>query len=286
MQVSSPITKFLEILDTIPCDRTSIPQERLDLVNKFRTSIFPWRGQFSPELVELFLARYSNENSVILDPFVGSGTTLFEASSKGLECYGVEINPSALEMAKTIYFANISETERKELVDSAETLAEKYVQPFTHNLFTYLDVEQYEPQESDHSVEKLLGTLIEEAGNELLVHNLLVNAIIRYMSYPASRVKADFIRALQEQIKVIRNIPYSKRKCTVFHTDARTVPLSDKSVDLIITSPPYINVFNYHQNNRQAMEVLGWDILNIASLKLERIGSIARTDFLLLSNTH
>jgi hypothetical protein len=38
---------------------TSIPQERLDLANKFRTSVFPWRGQFSPELIEILLDQYS-----------------------------------------------------------------------------------------------------------------------------------------------------------------------------------------------------------------------------------
>ena len=33
---------------------------------------------------------------------------------------------------------------------------------------------------------------------------------------------------------------------------------------MVLTSPPYINVFNYHQNNRRAMEIMGWDILHVA----------------------
>ena len=34
---------------------------------------------------------------------------------------------------------------------------------------------------------------------------------------------------------------------------------------LIITSPPYINVFNYHQNYRAILEAAGWDMLRVAS---------------------
>ena len=43
--------------------------------------------------------------------------------------------------------------------------------------------------------------------------------------------------------------------------DARVLPLADASVDAVITSPPYINVFNYHQNYRSAAELLGWSPL-------------------------
>jgi hypothetical protein len=40
--------------------------------------------------------------------------------------------------------------------------------------------------------------------------------------------------------------------------------LRDAEVDLVITSPPYINVFNYHQQYRAPVESLGWDPLHVA----------------------
>jgi DNA modification methylase len=268
VQISTSIVKLLEVFENVPCDRTSIPQESLDLANKFRTSLFPWRGQFSPELVELFLDIYSQDISVILDPFVGSGTTLFEASRKGLRCYGAEINPSAVEMARTAHFANLSSAERKDIIQTAIVLAENYVRPFEWDLFSYQEREQNSYQEPDESVEALFGSLLSQVGKESFACNLLVNAIIRYMGYPEPRVKTDFLRALQEHIKIVKSIPYSSRECRVFHTDARSIPLSSSSIDLIITSPPYINVFNYHQNNRSAMELLGWDLLDIAKSEI------------------
>jgi len=45
------LESLIESIRQIPHDRDSIPQENLDLANKFRTSLFPWRGQFSPELI-------------------------------------------------------------------------------------------------------------------------------------------------------------------------------------------------------------------------------------------
>ncbi len=255
-QVSS---SFTNIFESVLCDRKSIPQESLDLANKFRTSNFPWRGQFSPELVEIFLNKYSQNNSVILDPFVGSGTTLFEASRKQLTCYGAEINPSAVEMARTSHFAKLSFAERNEVVQTAIELAEKCISPFRWDLFSY--EENYSNQKP---IEELLRETLRKTENMLLVHNLIANAIIRYMSYPFPRAETEFLRALQEHVKIVKSLPYSNKECSVFHTDARAIPLPTMSIDLIITSPPYINVFNYHQNNRPAMELMGWDLLDIA----------------------
>lgn len=42
------------------------------------------------------------------------------------------------------------------------------------------------------------------------------------------------------------------------------VPVEENSFDLVITSPPYINVFNYHQNYRQSVELFGIDVLSVA----------------------
>ncbi|MGH2506220.1 MAG: DNA methyltransferase, partial [Ktedonobacteraceae bacterium] len=95
---SNSIDDIINSISDVPYD-TSITSERLNLTNKSRTSLFPWRGQFSPELVEVLLDQYSQSSYTILDPFVGSGTTLFEAARKGFKCYGSEINPSAIEMA-------------------------------------------------------------------------------------------------------------------------------------------------------------------------------------------
>ena len=60
-------------------------------------------------------------------------------------------------------------------------------------------------------------------------------------------------------------MPESDAQISAYLTDAR---LLDKHIPsqagMIITSPPYINVFNYHQNHRIIMELLEFDILDVA----------------------
>jgi methylase of polypeptide subunit release factors len=257
----------LEQINNTPYD-TSIPQERLDLANKFRTSLFPWRGQFSPELVEILLDHYSQPGDVILDPFVGSGTTLFEAARKGLKCYGADINPSAIEIASTSQLTHLSLADRKKLIREAESLAEKYLSPFTAGLFAQQAIAQQSTLDFEQSPGEIFKLLMQDSEHNSLLRNFVVNAIIRFMSYREPRKSTEFFRAFQEHAKIVVNLPSSKENCQVFHCDARSLPLANNSVDFIITSPPYINVFNYHQNNRPAMELIGWDLLDIAKSEI------------------
>ena len=107
-----------------PINRSEIPQELLDLDARERTNLFPWRGQFSPGLVELLLNRYSSKGDRVFDPFAGVGTTLFEAARRDLPSVGTEINPAAVAMADTVRFVPLSKTERAVKVKTAETLLE------------------------------------------------------------------------------------------------------------------------------------------------------------------
>src|SRR6266487_4299939 len=261
------LDNLIETIRQIPYDRDSVPQENLDLANKFRTSLFPWRGQFSPELVEIFLSRYGKSNSVILDPFLGSGTTLFESIRKGLKCYGTEINPSAIEMSKTAEFSNILLEERKGIIREAIIFAEKFFKSPSFDLFSYLE-EQNTSKLPDKTLEDSFRTMIQETKDKPLIRNIITNAMIRFMNYKEPRTKSAFLSALEEHAKIVEQISYNSKECKVFHSDARSIPLPDNSIDLVITSPPYINVFNYHQNNRLAMEFIGWDLLDIAKSEI------------------
>jgi len=56
-----------------------------------------YRGNWSPYIPRNLLLRYSNENDLVLDQFVGGGTTLVEAKLLNRNIIGVDINPAALE---------------------------------------------------------------------------------------------------------------------------------------------------------------------------------------------
>jgi len=59
-----------------------------------------WRGNWSPYIPRNLLLRYSQEGDLILDQFVGGGTTLVEAKLLNRNIIGVDINPTALNRCK------------------------------------------------------------------------------------------------------------------------------------------------------------------------------------------
>lgn len=63
---------------------------------------------------------------------------------------------------------------------------------------------------------------------------------------------------------IIQNIPFSVSRISVERGDSRHLGIDDDCADMLITSPPYINVFNYHQKYRRSVEYLGYDVLSIA----------------------
>lgn len=52
------------------------------------------------ELIKWLINLFSNENDVVLDPFVGSGTTCVASQKLGRKWIGIDINPEYCEMAK------------------------------------------------------------------------------------------------------------------------------------------------------------------------------------------
>ncbi len=59
-----------------------------------------WRGNWSPYVVRNLLLRYSSEKDLILDQFVGGGTTLVEAKLLNRNSIGVDVNDLALKRCK------------------------------------------------------------------------------------------------------------------------------------------------------------------------------------------
>lgn len=234
---------MITTFEKIPIDRDEIYQGELDIDNKTRSNLFSWNGQFSPQFVEVLLNCYARDGDVVIDPFAGSGTTLCEAARKGISAYGMELNASAYHMAKTYELANKTMSERKEILNTAEKILE-----------TILVEEEILPtiiceiqEDSSSPVASLLSTLI-----------ILLDLFNHELSMPLLRTKWSGLK------KIVLEIPVSRNPIKVDMGDARKLNCYSDAADLLITSPPYINVFNYHQKYRRSVEALGYDVLAIA----------------------
>ncbi len=243
-----------------PLANSILDQEKLDVAQKTRANLFNWRGQFTPELIEYLLDTYSVQGDVVADPFAGSGTVLRESVRKGLRCQGLEINPGAYAMSRFYTLCNLEPQRRVELFQTIE-------KRLTHTLRPLKGLPTFETGPAFREQHR---NLIEFAGNffPLLESGLGKTIVLNMLFLSEGHKNYDLETSLLTSYQYIRAaalaLPHMDLPVSVGLADARTLHLSKTRPSLIVTSPPYINVFNYHQNYRAILESVGWDMLRVA----------------------
>lgn len=243
----------------VPLDTKVIPQAVLNIAAKERSNLFPWNGQFSPQLVEALLTSFAERATIVLDPFAGSGTVVHEAAKVGKEVFGFEINPAAVKMAQTYRLMELSERDRKRVLNWVDDkLADAL--PDQTSLFG-----QGGCKAVANANDAVLGVLDEASGEwERVVIEALVILLDFHEECTTEKVNKTWRRLRSTVLKFER----ATRPVHVINGDARKLPIMDSSVDFVLTSPPYINVFNYHQQYRRSAEAIGWNLLEVAKSEI------------------
>jgi len=163
-----------------------------------------------------------------------------------------EINPAAWCFSKVYEFANTTPEKRKKILSE---LRHRIDDEFEMVLFAddHLSVDAVETK-----VIRIADSIDDQA--KILCNALIVLLDVYNNSITNGLVQGKF-NALAE---LVTRLPVSDQPIKADLQDARALPLKDGSIDFAITSPPYINVFNYHQNYRRSVELLGWDLLRVA----------------------
>ena len=233
-----------------PLNTSEMPQDALNIEDKTRSNPLPWSGQFSPQLANGLLRKYAEPETVILDPFVGSGTVLLEAGRLGLKAFGSDINPAAVAMSKVYQFINLLLSERQLCLARTNDALEKRLQVISPPLGT---------------PEELKYKLVDLASCGENYSNVLAELLVVVADFYKPGLSINRIFEVWRKIaSLIIGLPHSNRPIRACNADVRNLPLDNSSIDLVLTSPPYINVFNYHQRFRASMEALRWDLLRVA----------------------
>ncbi len=231
-----------------------LPVNTLNIKAKSRSNLFPWRGQFSAQLVEALLRAYAVPGSVLLDPFMGSGTVLVEAARLGLPAYGCEVNPAAFLLGRVYELCNRSADERRYLLDQAEAILSR-ARPtaFEPQLFRPGADPVYLPDNGSDWV---------TASSDPQVRILLQALVVLLDADGASDCK--LANTWSTICEIVVSLPFTDMPLRASLGDARSLHLPDGAIDFVLSSPPYINVFNYHHNLRAGVESLGWRPLVVA----------------------
>ena len=243
-----------------PFDTKEIRQADLNIANKYRSNPLRWKGQFSPQLVQVLLNKYSNRETTVFDPFLGSGTVLLESGIAGLKASGTEINPAAAMLARTYHLINVPVDSRRSHLQVVSNLLHA---EFLSNLPLLQSIEEDRPETNFEAGKLKLVDLLSMVDNRF--QRGLLETLITLIDFYQSDISIKKIFKVWTNLrKLVVELPFSRQPIAVFLSDAREIPLSDSSIDLVITSPPYINVFNYHQQYRASMEALDWNLLKVS----------------------
>jgi site-specific DNA-adenine methylase len=60
-----------------------------------------YHGNFIPQIPSQLIRRFTKENEIVLDPFLGSGTTLFECENLNRKFIGFDINEKIIDYVQT-----------------------------------------------------------------------------------------------------------------------------------------------------------------------------------------
>ena len=275
-------TQVLE-LDLFP-DEVKVEQDySATFADNMKMPIHKWyryTAGFSASWVnQLIRQEKANGRTRIIDPFAGSGTVLLESEFAGVESFGVEAHPYIYRIAKAKLDWNFPADKFKS--EALALLRKAKTKKITKTEFPKLIASCY-PIEVIQKLEALKQTWLETKQEEEIKNFnwFIITSILRTTS-PVGTAQWQYIQPTKTKSKVIDafvafevkvNDMYLDMKRTqnrfmnvvdskILNEDARNIQsIPDGWGDLVITSPPYANNYDYADATR--LEMTFWGDIN------------------------
>lgn len=243
----------------------TLDRHKLDVICKTQTNPFNWRGQFTPDLVAYLLDTFGKSGISVADPFAGSGTVLLESAKRGYSCIGLDINPGAYYMSKFYEYSGLSADERENLMETVRRQIWPAVMSIPDTMPVFVNDKDY--RKSYVGLLDFSGWVAKNTSPNLWP--FLINILFLCEKDKKMPLKKSLIDNIDKIKNYLFQLPFTSSVITMKNEDARRISVyCNSSVDLILTSPPYVNVFNYHQNFRGIIECFSYDICNIANSEI------------------
>lgn len=240
-------------------------------------SLHPYPAKFIPQIPRRAITEWTKRGDVVYDPFVGCGTTLLEASLLGRHSIGTDNNAVAVlvSTAKTSRYTKAElatlRTIAEEIADALpRTRAVAALVPETKNLTYWFSDDVLDRLAALKSLvlkyDPPLRALLLAVFSSIIVRVSYQDSDTRYARIERQLKAADVGKLFDARLRhVIDELPLTMKpkrgKVRVMQTDARSVPgIRSSTVALIVTSPPYLNAYDYHKYHRQRLHWIDADI--------------------------
>jgi len=259
--------------------------------NQYLTHWFyPYKGKFHGQMIKAIINFIdASGNDIILDPFMGSGTTLIEASILGTKSVGIEINP-ALCIVSQIKLDSLK-INYPEFRKGIKKIDLPRIFKYFNEARSYLNERTWEIEANNQNTRDILIELWENHFPNSFVkeypfewRNLLLliylHALSDYTYLKGTNKEKSFeeffninfeeysqtLKGTYETFKELDIIP---KEYTVILGSALNLSLDNNFVKGIITSPPYSIALDYVKNDLHLLNYLGIDT---RKLRKEMVG--------------
>lgn len=256
---------------------------------------YPFVEGYSKEFIQSIINEIGNKNLICVEPFSGSGTTALELQNIGIKCISFEVNPLMYLIGKVklenTYTVEDIEKWFKYIVDNRSNCEVLELQSSFNTLYQNENNKKWNyDKNTGIAVNKLLltiDTISDELYKDLFkvalaaillnVSNLYRNG--KCLSYKKNwedrevseqevfnkfdfKVKNELICDISNFVnKKTVNSTIINNKVFLYNEDCRSAInkyVEDNSIDLVITSPPYLNSRDYTDTYMLELKTLGF----------------------------